>query len=223
MEKKAIIFDLDGTLWNGTDKSLHIYNEVFSHSDKVPRSVTQQEVNDTMGMFMPDVVATLFPELPLEDRMALAQECCEAEVAYFYEHGAVLYPHVEETLHLLAEKYDLYVASNCQEGYIEAFIHAHKLDGVFADFEMPGRTGKYKGENVRLLLERNGVQQAIMVGDTYMDQEAAAFVGIPFVHAKYGFGQVTGEDAVMEDFAQLPEIAERLWEEGECYGKNDRT
>ena len=54
--------------------------------------------------------------------------------------------------------YKLFIVSNCQDGYIECFFKAHKLDKYFTDYECPGRTGLSKGENNKLIIERNNLK-----------------------------------------------------------------
>ena len=46
---------------------------------------------------------------------------------------------------------------------------------------------------------------AVYVGDTAMDQEAAQKAGVPFLHAAYGFGDVTGAPEITQ-FPQLLEL-----------------
>ena len=71
--------------------------------------------------------------------------------------------------------------SNCQDGYVPAFLHAHKLGQYFADIEMSGRTGLDKGSNIKLIMERNNIESAVYIGDTEGDEKAARFAGIPFI------------------------------------------
>lgn len=47
-----------------------------------------------------------------------------------------------------------------------------------------------KSENIKLIIERNNLKDAIYVGDTELDMEATFAAGIPFVFAEYGFGNV---------------------------------
>ena len=37
-----------------------------------------------------------------------------------------------ETLEVLAEKYALYIVSNCMDGYVDAFLRAHCLEPFFS-------------------------------------------------------------------------------------------
>ena len=83
------------------------------------------------------------------------------------------------------------------------FLHAHHLEKYFKDIEMSGRTGKDKGHNILLLMERNHIQEAIYIGDTQGDQEASRFAGIPFIFASYGFGNAWHPDKVIKLFKEL--------------------
>ena len=106
------------------------------------------------------------------------------------EYGGILFPGEEEVLASLSGRYRLFIVSNCQDGYIEAFFQAHGLGKYFADFENPGRTGLPKADNIALVVERNGLKRPLYIGDTQGDFDAAAKAGVPFLHAAYGFGQI---------------------------------
>ncbi|MDF2949616.1 MAG: haloacid dehalogenase superfamily enzyme subfamily, partial [Sedimentibacter sp.] len=71
------------------------------------------------------------------------------------------------------------------------------------DFECSGKTGLSKGENNKIIIQRNSLKSPIFVGDTNGDAEAAFVAGIPFVYAKYGFGNVEKYDYVIESFEDL--------------------
>lgn len=117
-----------------------------------------------------------------------------------------MYNQVEKVLEQLSEHYKLFIVSNCQEGYIETFYAYHQLDRYFLDYENPGRTGLTKGENIKLIIERNNLQSPLYVGDTEGDYQASKFAGIPFVYAEYGFGEVSGFDYSIARFDGLLEL-----------------
>lgn len=204
MEKKAVIFDLDGTLWDSTERIRETWNGVFARTPGVELRMTRADVCGLMGKTMWEIGETLFPQLSREESQAILDACSEAEIACLRERGAILYDGLEDTLRALSERYGLYIVSNCQCGYIETFLHAHRLERYFADIEMSGRTGRPKGDNIRLLMERNQIARAVYVGDTAGDQRAAAQAGIPFIHAGYGFGHVEAPDAAIERLSGLP-------------------
>jgi phosphoglycolate phosphatase len=80
------------------------------------------------------------------------------------------------------------------------------LGSYFLDFENPGRTGLSKGENIKLIMERNQLQHPAYVGDTDGDRKAAAFAGLPFVFARYGFGQTETYNYAIDRFVQLLDL-----------------
>jgi phosphoglycolate phosphatase len=198
----SIIFDLDGTLWDSIDTVLLAWNRVLKDSD-LKKEFTREDFKSTMGLQIQDIGRMLFPELEENTVKQLIKECCDLEQVYLEDQGGKLYENVETVLETLSKKYMLYIVSNCQHGYIEAFYKFHKLERYFLDYENPGRTGLSKGENIKLIMERNNLSKPVYVGDTEGDLTAARYAGIPFVFAKYGFGQVREYDYVIEKFDEL--------------------
>lgn len=94
----------------------------------------------------------MLPELSEENGVNIIKECCAVEVPYLEKSGGHLYDNLEDVLSKLSEKYFLGIISNCQCGYIESFLKAHKLEKYFSDFEMSGRTQLTKGKISALLL-----------------------------------------------------------------------
>ena len=115
-----------------------------------------------------------------------------------------LTPEERQTLRTLADNYDLFIASNCQIGYIEAFLAGCGFTGLFRGHICYGETLLPKGESIKILLREYGIEKAVMVGDTDKDQEAAVFAGIPFIHAAYGFGSAKDPEGTADSFEALP-------------------
>ncbi|WP_261134809.1 HAD family hydrolase [Bacillus sp. Marseille-Q3570] len=199
----SIIFDLDGTIWDPIDTVLNAWNSCIRKHSQIKKELTRTDFEGTMGLQMHDISKKLFPYLSEDARLKVITECCLTEQGYLKVQGGNLYPNVEEVLKILSNKYKLYIVSNCQDGYIESFYEFHKLDKYFFDYENPGRTGLPKGANICLIIERNNLSNPIYVGDTEGDLKAARYAGIPFVYAKYGFGQVSEHDEVIEKFDDL--------------------
>lgn len=126
-----------------------------------------------MGLPMYDIAAKLFPSLSEDVRNQLMDELCEFENGYLEKRGGVLYDGLEETLTQLQKNYKLYIVSNCQDGYIEAFIKAHHMEKYFEDTECWGRTRLSKGESNKILIARNHLKNPIYVGDTAGDYQSA--------------------------------------------------
>ena len=111
---------------------------------------------------------------------------------------------------LKKEGYGLAVVSNCQTGYVAAFLASSGASDLFLDYEEWGRTGLSKGENIRLVMDRNGYTKGIYIGDTKKDQEATLQAGLPFIHAAYGFGKAENPDGIINALSDLPEVVRKL-------------
>ena len=203
MNIDSIIFDLDGTLWDSIEEISKTWSLVLSKYDYERKEVTVEDLQICMGKQLDEIGEILLPKLSIELRRKIMHECCTLENEYLGNYGGKLYENVEETLKELSKKYKLFIVSNCQDGYIECFFKAHKLGKYFTDYECPGRTGLSKGENNKLIMERNNLKNPVYVGDTEGDAESAKVAGIPFVFAKYGFGNVKEYQYAINKFEDL--------------------
>ena len=199
----SIIFDLDGTLWNSIEGICEAWKMILPNYPDVLKVITPKEMEGFMGLPMDVIGKKLFQDLDADIQIKLMKEFCETEQAYLEEHGGILFPKLEETLKRLSQKYKLFIVSNCQDGYIQCFFKAHKLNKYFLDYECWGVTGLSKGENNKIIMERNELKRPIYVGDTNGDAESAKAAEIPFVYARYGFGNVGEYDYVIDSFEEL--------------------
>ena len=115
--------------------------------------------------------------------------------------------HIEE----LKEKYPLYIVSNCQSGYIEAFLDHYGFGKYFEDIECYGNNLRQKGDNIRLLADRNGLTEAVYVGDIQGDYDASCHAGVGFIHAAYGFGTIAADVPEIHTFEELTETADQYF------------
>ena len=163
MELQAIIFDVDGTLWNTTDYVAESWNWAAEECGALRRTpITGEDLRREFGKPMNIITQNLFSEEHPETQEKIWHKCSQ------YEHELLknlaqdlLYPQVKETLQKLAEKYRLFIVSNCQKGYIPLFLEKNELQKYIIDFECFGETKCSKGENIRLVMERNGITEAI--------------------------------------------------------------
>lgn len=207
MKYDGILFDLDGTLWDATDAIRVSWNmAVKNFSELKDRELTSEELKGMMGLPMNEIAKKLFPALNSDKQIEVLEKCCEVENDYLAEHGGILYPELEETLEYLCKFYKLFIVSNGQSGYIQSFLKAHDLKKYFSDFQNWGDNKVSKGENNKLIIARNNLEKAIYVGDTKGDALSAQTAGIPFVFARYGFGDVDKYDYVIDSFSELKNI-----------------
>lgn len=208
MKADGILFDLDGTLWDSTENVAKAWNAALEKMGLV-RRLTVREMMQTFGLPMTVIFERLFPEAGEEQRLMIQETLTAEENAYMAEHGGILYEGVEDTLRKLAGSFPLAIVSNCQEGYIEAFLHAHRLEKYFQDYESFGRTGLLKADNIRLVAARNHLEHPVYVGDIQGDSDSAHQAGVRMVWAAYGFGEVKDAEGVIHSFPELFDILER--------------
>ena len=208
--KEAILFDLDGTLWDSSIQILESWNEVIRKLEDVTYELTVEQIQKNMGKPMDEIAYNIFPHVTKQRALEIMNLCTDYENVYLSRHGGNVYAGVENVLASLAKKYTLAIVSNCQKGYIEAFLEYHKLGQYIDDTEDFGRTGLPKGENIKLVLERNHIERAWYLGDTKGDAEAAHFAGIPFIYAEYGFGSVQNFEAKIQSIDELEECISLL-------------
>jgi len=210
MYTDGIIFDMDGTVWDTCKEVADSWTiTAEKYVDNVSFSV--ELIKSCMGLVMEDFARKAMPQVEDEAlRLRILKECTAFENGYIKTHGTTLYPKVLETLEKLAKKCPLFIVSNCQAGYIETFLDMYHVEGLFKDFENPGRTGLAKAENIRLVCERNGLKAPVYVGDTQGDLDACMKAGVPFVYAAYGFGTVNMADcaAKVDSFEALDTLFE---------------
>lgn len=207
--KKGIIFDMDGTLWDSAEKVAASWTEALQNILHMDLTITTEQIKNVMGKTMDVIAELLFGAY--ENPSEILEVCAKYENDYLREHGGILYPKLEETLRQLQKEYHLYIVSNCQSGYIEAFLAYYDFGQYFEDIECFGNNKKQKGENIRLLAERNQLEQAVYVGDVQGDYDATMEAGLPFIYAAYGFGSIDHEVPSIQTFAELPKCVEQIF------------
>lgn len=208
--KKGILFDLDGTLWDSSANVINSWNSTIAKHTDLDLTFTQEQMRSFMGKTLDKIGELMFPMLDVDERTRLMKICSEEENAFLKTQSPYIYPGEKEALEALGKDYLLAVVSNCQDGYIQIFLEKCGFGSLFGDFECAGRTGLDKGENIKLVIERNKLEKCFYLGDTETDGEAARKAGIPFIHAAYGFGTPTTCDAQITDISELPSAVASL-------------
>lgn len=200
--KKAIIFDLDGTLWDTSKQTQKIWNNV---AEKYNLKNNNYKINDIMGLTQEEIIEFLFKNNRELGRKFIT-ECQNKENEYFAKNGAYIYNNVLETIYNLYHEFELYIVSNCQSGYIESFLQYYKLEKYFKDYECSGNTGEEKSQNINKILQRNSVLSAVYVGDTEKDYYASKTNNLPFIWVSYGFGVCEKYDICIDNIVELRKI-----------------
>ena len=204
MIERAVIFDLDGTLWDSSVQVIEAWNSIIKKYPETKAVVTPEKMATYMGKVLEEISAMLFEDISKDRGLEIMTECSDYELEYLKDHSGVPYEDLEETLKALP--YPLFIVSNCQRGYIETFLECCGLGKYFKDFECSGNTGNPKGENILEIIRRNEIKNAVYVGDTQGDCNASQVAGIPFIFAEYGFGNADRFDRKIKSIKELAEI-----------------
>lgn len=204
MIERAVIFDLDGTLWDSSVQVIEAWNSIIKKYPETKAVVTPEKMATYMGKVLEEISAMLFDDISKDRGLEIMTECSDYELEYLKDHSGVPYEDLEETLKALP--YPLFIVSNCQSGYIETFLECCGLGKYFKDFECSGNTGNPKGENILEIIRRNDIKNAVYVGDTQGDCNASQVAGIPFIFAEYGFGNADRFDKKIKSIKELAEI-----------------
>lgn len=206
-----VIFDLDGTLWDSAVSVAESWNiEIERYTGSDP-GISPDDIRRNMGKTMNEIADDIMADLEVPERYEMARRCEVFENGYIAEHGGELFEGVRETLQeLLDAGVKMSIVSNCQEGYVPAFITSMDMGRYFIDYEEWGRSGYLKADNIRLVMERNGTDRAVYVGDIQKDADASAEAGVPCIWAAYGFGTIEQPAAVLKRFSDLPSVLKEL-------------
>lgn len=207
MKYDSVIFDMDGTIWNTEKEVCLAWNKVLADAGH-PKRVTGDELAGYMGLPMTEIAKQMFGTDNYDSVAELFGRCMQYENEYIAKYGATLYPDLINTLKQMYTKIPLFIVSNCQSGYIEAFFKAYDTAGYFKDYLCFGDTGELKDHNIRLLARRNNLNSPVYIGDTKGDCEAAHAAGVDFIWASYGFGHSDNYEGRIDRFADILSICE---------------
>ena len=199
----AIFLDIDGTLWDSTHTVSEAWSKVLNQKSDVKADVSPDRLKTLFGKPLSDIAAVIFAEYDTETQLNLIDECCEHEHELLEEKPGIVFEGVVETIKELSKKYPVCIVSNCEAGYIELVTDKLGITDCITDFECPGYSGLGKGDNIKLVMERNNYKDIVYVGDTQGDYEATRIANVPFVYCKYGFGKPESYEYAIEKFSDL--------------------
>lgn len=205
MNADGIIFDVDGTLWDSSESVAESWNEALARNN-IDVRLAQADIKGIMGLTMDVIADRFFGKYPKERRPEIMDICSANELGYLAKHGGNIYDKAEETFAYLKQRCPLFIVSNCQQGYIECFLKYYKLERYISDHLCWGDNMLCKGDNIKLIIERNGIKNAVYVGDTQGDCDSAYYAGAEFIHAAYGFGTADRFDAEINSLSELMKL-----------------
>lgn len=213
MDKKYMLFDLDGTL---TDPQEGITNSVAYALEQYGIHV---EDRSTLNKFIGPPLKDSFMEYYgfAEDR---AEEAVWKYREYFNEDGIFenkVYPGIPQMLQRLNDQGKiLIVATSKPTVYAKRILERFELNQYFADVqgsEMDGRRTK-KEEVISYALEQNQITdnaQAVMIGDREHDIIGAKKCGLDSIGVLFGYGSREeldgcGADQIVDTVKMLEDL-----------------
>jgi phosphoglycolate phosphatase len=199
----ALIFDLDGTLWDAAAASTYGWNLALREMGLASR-VTLEGIRSVSGLPFFRCVEVLLPELrPVP--LGLLEALDRGERAGVEKIAGVLYEGVAEGIPRLAGAYRLFMVSNCPDWYLDKFLQMTGFETYLNGYDCNGLSGKGKPEMLSGLRQRHELARPVYVGDTQGDREAAAQAGMDFAFASYGFGAADGAELSFGGFGEMVE------------------
>lgn len=213
IKPEAMIFDMDGTLFQTETLLLPAYHKLFDilreeghHEGETP---DEELMLGCLGMLLEDIWKKVIPDATPAAHNRANELLLQLELEGLSDEAAVLYPEVKETLEELHRRgVRLFVASNGLEAYVKGISQARGLMPLFEGVYSAGEHGTAsKVDLVKLLLDQHEIKDAWMVGDRSSDVEAGKENGQTVIGCRYaGFGEdqeLKGSDVVIHSFSQL--------------------
>lgn len=219
---EAMIFDMDGTLFQTESVLLPAYHKLFDtlRSEGLYTSPTppEERMLGSLGMLLEDIWKVVMPDGSVQAHNRANELLLQLELEGLAGGETLLYPEVKATLEALHKQgVKLYVASNGLEHYISGIVDTHELVDLFDGLYSAGKQGTLsKVDLVKMLLEQEQVHSAWMVGDRSSDVEAGKKNDLSVIGCAYaGFGnhdELKGSDVRISSFSELL----KLYDEAEA-------
>lgn len=213
---KTLLFDLDGTLIDSAPDIIAALNQILN--DLGYESVNYSEFRQSAG----DGAKKLLERVLIKKNITLTDKELSYQVdrllKYYYQimtNNTALYPGVSETLCNLRESgMSLGICTNRPSPSTKYLLKHFSLTDLFGTVICSDNITAKKPNPLHLqkaIKNLNSIPEAtLMVGDTATDVAAARNANLKVVAVAYGYSKVPakqlGADAVLEDFAELPQL-----------------
>lgn len=195
----ALIFDMDGTLWDAVDTYAEIWNMAFER-EGIEQRITRNDLLALIGTPIDDIIRHFVPADQVDH---LLQVIAGLVVTELPRLGGRLYEGVQEGIATLAQHYQLFMLSNCDELELPIFVRYAGIESYITDTLAYGNTHLRKADNMRMLTEKYHLQHPVYVGDTDSDCSEAHRAGVPFVWMSYGFGTTDRAQLQFDNFSDM--------------------
>ena len=195
----ALIFDMDGTLWDAVETYTQAWNEYFKRHG-LTNFLTKADLDALMGLEESKFLEIVLPEYSSEDRKTCYEEVIQLQYDLIDKIGGRLYPGVHNYLEKLSKKFNLFIVSNCPKDTIEHFMKFAKIEHLITSSLSHGQNYRPKHENISSLVNEYDLKRAIYIGDTHGDMVQSKKANLPFVFMTYGFGSCNTFEKSFDSF-----------------------
>jgi phosphoglycolate phosphatase len=196
---EAMIFDLDGTLFQTETLLLPAYHATFDqlrteglYSGETP---PESAILGSLGMLLEHIWQRVMPDVETPVHRRADDLLLDYQMKGLENGEGFLYEGVAETLaELHAQGIRLFIASNGLEGYVKGVMEHKGLSPLFEGLYSAGEfQTRSKVVLVKKLLDMYGVKSAWMVGDRSSDVEAGRENGLTVIGCDYAGFRKEGE------------------------------
>lgn len=215
MEKKLIIFDVDGTLWDSERDVFLAFN--YTLKNIIGIEINQQEFKKLAGL----TIELMFERILPDDKKDLAPECTKFYRNYYIDEGhyidsTVLFNNVKETIEELGNKGILMaILSSKPKRIVDKMVEHFGLNGfkLVIGTALSNFKSKPEPEAINYIMEELDIskEDAVMVGDAKTDVLAGQNAGIDTIAVTYGYDKIENlislnPTYMIDDFGKLLEI-----------------
>ena len=208
--KKGLFFDLDGTLWNALNPLTKSWNKAMIEN-KLPYVFNIKKMKSYMGLTPEETVPLAFPDVDIKTGLKYFKLALNSEINYLRKYPGKLYKDEESVLKKLSKKYDLFIISNADKGYVENYLCSTKMGKYFKGHFNQGDTGFPKWKNILLMKKNKKIDEVIYIGDTNKDKIESEKAKVKFIHAAYGFGKIENYPYKIENLKQLDAMVKKVF------------
>ena len=203
MHHDAVIFDIDGTLWDASKTSADGWNTGLKMLG-IDHKISAAELRSVTGNPYETCIELLLPGL-LSEYPSLLQTLNECEMAAINSRGGDFYIGALEGIRELSKDYKIFLVSNCQDWYMDLFLRFSKTRKLLAGYDCHGASSLSKDQMIHRMMYDHHLHNPVYIGDTAGDETSAKLAGVEFIHVSWGFGRPHSVTKSVGKFSDLVE------------------